>query len=851
MRRLLCQTQAAVAASTVLFVLASTIEAQPLLEEITVTAQRREQNLQDVPIAISAVTAQAIEDRGLTNVAQISDFTPNVQMDGTSPFSGSSSVLSPYVRGIGQNDFAFNLEPGVGVYVDGVYLARTIGANVDLLDIDRIEVLKGPQGTLFGRNTIGGALNITTRRPADEFSYRGELTVGDFSRTDFRFSVDVPSDNGNVLSSIALSMKNRDGYQERIPFPGAAGFVFDQFDDFLVADRTTHGESGGEDADNLRAKVLWAVNDNVEVTFAADYSSVDEEGVPNTLLALDINAAPADPFDGLIDGTLAGLYDTCVLLPPAVLAGIPPLANICLSPRAVIGTPMAGAQGPYMPYGPWFFISDSFTSTVNPDTGNPEAFTAVGVDIDKTYAEGNNYSIIDNFGFSLTFDVDFAGGASLKSITAIRDLDALFGQDQDGSPLQIIDPSFDTHQEQISQEIQIGGTAADDRLSWLAGLYYFQEDGDLTDFVTFPGGLLQIFGENFFDNDAWAAFTHLNFALTDRWSLTLGARYTDEHKEFDGRQRDLNQLLIKLLVTPPTSPPYPDPNDVTRFYPLGVNVKDFTDTSVRAGAEYRFADNVMGYVSYSEGFKSGGWTTRLSFPHMTIEANPPQNPDRLDFDPETATSYEIGVKSELLDRRVMLNTALFTTDYENIQVLVQQGISPVFANAGDGDISGLEVELTGVLTDRFSLTGSLGYLDAEYTRLDPGIVPLSVLNPETLDLNDKFINTPDLSYSLGGEYRFPLQAGGDLSVRLDYIYKDEIANDIMNNALLVQDEIDLVNLALSYTPAGGNWSLSFGGRNLTDERYIMSGFRNDGGGVTSANYSRPKEWFAAFRFNNN
>jgi len=850
MRRLLCQTQAAVAASTVLFVLASTIEAQPLLEEITVTAQRREQNLQDVPIAISAVTAQAIEDRGLTNVAQISDFTPNVQMDGTSPFSGSSSVLSPYVRGIGQNDFAFNLEPGVGVYVDGVYLARTIGANVDLLDIDRIEVLKGPQGTLFGRNTIGGALNITTRRPADEFSYRGELTVGDFSRTDFRFSVDVPSDNGNVLSSIALSMKNRDGYQERIPFPGAAGFVFDQFDDFLVADRTTHGESGGEDADNLRAKVLWAVNDNVEVTFAADYSSVDEEGVPNTLLALDINAAPADPFDGLIDGTLAGLYDTCVLLPPAVLAGIPPLANICLSPRAVIGTPMAGAQGPYMPYGPWFFISDSFTSTVNPDTGNPEAFTAVGVDIDKTYAEGNNYSIIDNFGFSLTFDVEL-GGATLKSITAIRDLDALFGQDQDGSPLQIIDPSFDTHQEQISQEIQIGGTAADDRLSWLAGLYYFQEDGDLTDFVTFPGGLLQIFGENFFDNDAWAAFTHLNFALTDRWSLTLGARYTDEHKEFDGRQRDLNQLLIKLLVTPPTSPPYPDPNDVTRFYPLGVNVKDFTDTSVRAGAEYRFADNVMGYVSYSEGFKSGGWTTRLSFPHMTIEANPPQNPDRLDFDPETATSYEIGVKSELLDRRVMLNTALFTTDYENIQVLVQQGISPVFANAGDGDISGLEVELTGVLTDRFSLTGSLGYLDAEYTRLDPGIVPLSVLNPETLDLNDKFINTPDLSYSLGGEYRFPLQAGGDLSVRLDYIYKDEIANDIMNNALLVQDEIDLVNLALSYTPAGGNWSLSFGGRNLTDERYIMSGFRNDGGGVTSANYSRPKEWFAAFRFNNN
>ena len=821
------------------------IDAQ-VLEEIVVTAQRREQNIQDVPIAMTAVTAQSIEDKGLTNLAQVADYAPNVQMDSTSPFSGSSSVLSPYIRGIGQNDFAFNLEPGVGVYVDGVYLARTIGANVDLLDVDRIEVLRGPQGTLFGRNTIGGALNIITRRPADEFSYNVELTGGEFNRIDARAT--VTSRLSRARCSLRSRHRPRTATATRSAFhsPAAAGSSLTEFDDFLTADRTVHGESGGEDADSVRGKLLWIASDALEVTFSADYSKVDEEGVPNTLLYLDVNPAPADPFDGLIDGTLAGLYNTCVVLPPAVLAGIPPLANTCLQPRAVIGTPMAGAAAPYLPYGPDLFISDSFTETINPDTGQAQAFTAVGVDIDKSYAEGNNYSIIDNYGFGLTIDWDLAGGMNLKSITAYRELDAKSGQDQDGAPIQIIDPSFDTHQEQVSQELQLSGRAFD-RLDWLAGLYYFQEDGDLTDFVTFPGGLLQIFGENFFDNEAWAAFTHLSFAVTKRFSLTLGARYTDEHKEFEGKQRDLNELLIKLLVTPPTSPPYPDPNDLTRFYPLGVNVKDFTDTSLRAGAEFRFTDEVMGYVSYSEGFKSGGWTTRLSFPHMTVEANPPANPDRLDFDEETATTYEAGVKSELFDRRLLLNGAVFFSDYENIQSLVQQGISPVFANVGDGEISGLEVEFTGLVTDNLTLTGSLGYLDAEYTSLDPGIFPLAVLNPESLDLDDEFINTPKLSWYLGGEYRFPFQSGAHVALRVDYTYKDEIANDVMNNALLVQDEIDLVNASLSYTSADSRWTVLVGGRNLTDERYIMSGFRNDGGGIISANYSRPREWYVTLR----
>lgn len=851
------------AGSLVATVVVAQEENERVLEEVTVTAQKREQSLQEVPISISAFTAQSIENKGISNISQLADFTANVEMDSTSPFSGSSSVLSPYIRGIGQNDFAFNLEPGVGVYVDGVYFARTIGANVDLLDVDRVEILKGPQGTLFGRNAIGGALNVITRRPGEEFAYKGEFTTGRFSRADARFSIDIPISEGKVLSTLAFSTKNRDGYQKRIPFPGAEAFVFDEFDDFLVADHTRHDESGGEEQYNIRGKLLFIASDNVEVTLAGDYTKVDEEGVPNTLLAVDVNGAPADPFDGLVDGSLAGLYNACIQLPPFVLSSIPPLAGICLSPRATVGTAIGGA-GPWLSvfppdpdqsddrlaYGPAFFISDSFTSTINPDTGFPEQFEAVNPDPDLSFAEGNNYNIIDNFGFSATVDVKFDNAIVLKSITAYRELDAKFGQDQDGAPIQIIDPSFDTHQEQVSQELQLSGEAADGALNWLLGAYYFQEDGDLTDFVTFPGGFLQVFGENFFDNKAWAAFTHLNYAFTEKLSLTFGARYTDEHKEFEGRQRDLNLLLIKLLVLPPTSPPFPDPNDLTRFFPLGVNVKNFTDTSIRAGVEYRFSDSVMGYASYSEGFKSGGWTTRLSFPHLTIEASPPLNPDRLDFDEETAESYEIGLKTEFAHRRLQLNAAVFTTDYNNVQQQVQQGISPTFDNVGDGDIAGAELEFRGLIGNNFMLTGSIGYLDAEWKSLNPDIRPLAVLNPESLDLDDKFINTPEWAYAVGADWSIPLQSMANIDFRVDYTHKDDIANDAMNNRLLMQKPIDLVNASLSYAAPSRRWAVTVGGRNLTDERYIVSGFRNDGGGVTSANYSRPREWFATIRFNN-
>lgn len=217
------------------------------IAEIVVTAQKRAENVQDVPIAISAFTSGALQERAVTSVAALSNLAPNVTLDAGTPFSGSTAVLSAYIRGIGANDFAFNIDPGVGIYLDGVYLARSVGANQDLPDVERIEVLKGPQGTLFGRNTIGGAISIVTHDPGKEFRFVGDVTVGRFSLVQTRGTVDLPITDG-LGASVSFSTKNRNGYLKRIPFPGATNFASTSINNYKAAgyNNAGYGTEGGD-----------------------------------------------------------------------------------------------------------------------------------------------------------------------------------------------------------------------------------------------------------------------------------------------------------------------------------------------------------------------------------------------------------------------------------------------------------------------------------------------------------------------------------------------------------------------------------------------------------------------------
>ena len=259
------------------------------LEEIVVTAERRSENIQNVPIAVTAFTAESLQQRNLGDIHALSNLSPSVNLDSGAPFSGDRSVLSASIRGVGQDDFAFNLQPAVGVYLDGVYLARTIGANQNLLDVDRVEILKGPQGTLFGANTEGGAISIVTHTPGNEEKFTAQATGGSLDRRDFAFSADLPIIKDTLLSSITVSSQTRNGWVDVIPYPsngpiGSAPYVVDPQTAYPKAAYQTSDNYGGYGVQTIRGKILWNASDKTTVTFTADWGHEDQTALPYTVL---------------------------------------------------------------------------------------------------------------------------------------------------------------------------------------------------------------------------------------------------------------------------------------------------------------------------------------------------------------------------------------------------------------------------------------------------------------------------------------------------------------------------------------------------------------------------------------
>ncbi len=763
------------------------------IEKVNVTAQKRVQDVQDVPISISTLSASTIADLDISDVTQASKLIPNVMMDNTSPFAGSSSILSAYIRGIGQNDFAFNLEPGVGVYVDGVYYARTLGAVVDTLDLDRIDVLKGPQGTLFGKNTIGGAISITSRAPQDIQQMRAELTGGSFGRTDIRVSADIPLSE-NWLSQVSFSSKQRDGYQDLIDFPGSEAFNTDtgRFNT-VNKQRSADDAKGGQDEINGRVKFQYQADEDFTLTLSADFTRVDETALPTTLLQMDV-----------LPGGVLGLYNTCISTPADTLEQLG-LGAAC-GPRATVGSALAGVN-----------IDD------NPDNDRllfTDAFITGSTDV--AYKGGSNFSVLDAWGVSAIMEWQLPDQMMLKSITAYRDLESQFGMSTIPSPITGSDISFDMRQDQISQEVQLTGTGFNDALQWATGLYYFHEDGTLLDTVIFGEGLIQIYGLNSLDNESIAAFTHLNYRLNNHWGLTFGARYTHEEKELEGGQRELNQFALKLGFP---SFLLPDQSDLTRIYPLGVQTLDFDNFKIKAGAEYYPNEQTMVYLSYSEGFKSGGWTTRLTAP---IEENIAPT-----FDPEEAKSIELGLKAEFWDDSVQLNMAAFATDYSDVQVMASRGLTPYFDNAAQNDIYGFEVESQVLLNNDLYMNLSYGYLDAKFDEVD---------EDGEIIVGTRQINSPEHSANARLRHYLPLDSGAELISMIGWSFTSQTTNNNLATELLKQSSVAQYDLAVKYVSAEGDWHLTLRGDNLSDEQVIVNGVFSDTYVTTSAVYTAGRTW---------
>lgn len=497
------------------------------IADIVVTAQKRAENVQDVPIAISAFGGAAVQERAVGNVSQLAALAPNVTLDSTVPFSGSTAVLAASIRGIGSNDFAFNIDPGVGIYIDGVYLARSVGANQDLLDIERIEVLKGPQGTLFGRNTIGGAVSLVTKEPAKEFSGQGDFTTGRFNMFQARATVNVPLTD-SLFSSVSFVVKSRDGYGKRIPFPDARAVNVTPYTAYPATGYDSPRREGDEQNSTIRAKLRYDDGGAFRITVGGDYQR-NKATAPNTLLAIISGTNP----------NFGDLYNICISSDSATLTAISGavglnLNNLCgsfgtqfPSVRRSVTTPITRVYGlggvnadsnpnnDRLPWGSQFI------------TGNP----------DVSYANGNNFAELTNWGVNATMDYDLSDNVAIKSITAYREGHWLSGADLDGSPINMLHASFDQDQWQFSQELQLTGSALDKSLNYVLGAYYFKEKGTLLDLVTFSEGMNQIDGPNWLSTENYAFFGQVDWRPIDLIGITLGGRYTSEKKLFEGGQQ--------------------------------------------------------------------------------------------------------------------------------------------------------------------------------------------------------------------------------------------------------------------------------------------------------------------------
>lgn len=766
-------------------------ESDIALDQIVVSSRKRIENVQEVPVAISAFSLKMLEDRGVGNVGDLASLVPNVEIDVNTAFGGSQSVLSPFIRGIGQNDFAITYEPAVGLYVDGVYYGRGVGSVVDMLDIDRIEVLKGPQGTLFGRNTIAGAINVTTKRPGKDFGASAQLSTGSYNRLDTRITIDMPIIENKLLSSFSVATNNRDGFVERIPFQGDISSqdvpVASQLGDGQYTNVGNSDDQGNYNNQTWRAKLLYDVSDKIDITLAADYVRIRENENPASLLAV------IESPDNIV-----GAYNLATQIPPSVPVDQQPpfTANI------------AGLEGQNplfgrTPYDERFLTGDPF----------------------KSYATAEAGSRIDVWGASLTFKWDISDKLTFKSITSVRSLRSEFGQDGDQSPLDWSRLKLTMPQDQFTQEFQLSGNS--DKFKWIAGLYHFREDGSILDQVFFGAGLIQVLGLNIVENETYAAYAQGTYDFTDKWSVTGGIRYTYEDKYLDGRQRDLNGFGTWFLP----DEAFPDPTDRTLYYPAGGHSQNFSVPTVRLGTEYKISDDMFAYGYFAQGFKSGGWSTRLTAPSLTAPSH----------NPEKANTFELGLKSEFAKNRVRLNVAGFYTDYQDMQVTVFVGVSPTVVNAAEAVIKGVEADLQWRASDHVFLNANIGLLDAKYTEIN---------NPNAAIQEDfRFLNAPSFSGGMGVD----LVSSRDydksrVGLHLDMNYRSTVANDVENSSFLIQDGFALFNGSLFYEPAGRKWKITIGGTNLSNETYLNAGTFNPGLGNVYGVYGRPIEFNTSISF---
>jgi iron complex outermembrane recepter protein len=694
---------------------AASEEVAVAVDEVIVTARRREETLKDVPISVTVQSGRQLENRGAIDITALQRVTPNMTLQVS---RGTNSTLTAFIRGVGQQDPLWGFEPGVGLYIDDVYVARPQGAVLDIFEVERIEVLRGPQGTLYGRNTIGGAIKYVTSRLDDQDPHlRIRGATGSYHQNDLILSGSIPVGELVTVGG-AFATYKRDGFGAN-HFTGA-----DTYNKNVQAGRVT-----------LEARPSGRLFFRLSGDYTRDDSNTNhghrERPVPSALAPLIADAG--------CRVVLPSKYDTC--------AGL-----------------------------------------------------------------GDANQVI-NKGASLTGQWDASEAVTLKSITAYREgVTHGTGIDFDNTPARILDVAVkDTiyEDDQFSQEFQL--LYRSDRLQGVAGIYYLDATASgQFDTVLQAAGFTQGTSGSV-DTKSFAVFGDGSYQLTDRLSVSLGGRWTQDKKDvtvFKANYLGLGTPISGINVAPFAT--------LTNYTASGA----FSEFTPRVSATYKLTPDVNVYAAYGRGFKSGGFDMRgdASATPSTQEG----------YDPETVDSYEAGLKGSVLDKRLGFSTALFLTKYKGQQITTQQvnpagtGVVSFVDNVGSSTIWGWEFEGRASLTDRLTANLALGYVKAEFDEFlafVPNAAPPPAFVQQDVSSARQFQNTPEWTGNLSLAYEQPLDGHGKIRVLGSMSYRSDTSMFETPFPEVDQPAYELYDMSIVYTSESEKWRLGLHGRNLTDERY--------------------------------
>jgi len=809
------------------------------MQEIVVTAQMREQNVQDIPLAITAISGELLEARSQTRLTDITAQAPNVILQQNPAGAGNS--MRAFIRGVGQSDQSPSVEPGVGIYVDDIYFGTVTASAFDLTDLERIEVLRGPQGTLAGMNSLGGAVKLYSRKPEGKGGFV-EITAGSLNRRDIKASADFTVVPDALFARITGVTRNRDGYITRYdyaclnptdPFvqpgtsvvqPGASAIPR-----LASGNNCKLGTLGNQQMFAVRGSLRLApVGSPLEINISGDYTKDTSETTASVLLAsaeLTGRQNNSIPYQGVP-------YDNRF-----VTYGQYRRANAVLN-------------DPYSTYANFFDPGVTFAAASATSAGGPGT---AGAPNGPVFAEPA--SMVNGWGISGEINYTLSDNLALKSITGYRSYDSRSSDDNDNSPVAFIGGVYSdfTHR-QFSQEVRLSGSILNDAVQFTIGGIYYDADtrynarihtpfSGFGQYQTFPcGGALPacvISRPTFsFINDdtasltTYAGFGNVNWNITDALTLELGIRRTHEEKDYLYNRLNANGSGDYLPLSNPNNP---------LTGQIGAYKETLTD--YRAALSYKITPDIMAYAQFSTGFKGGGVAPR---PYDFRQIRP--------FGAEKLKAYEIGLKADLFDRLLRVNASGFRmdyTDYQGIpnvcldangnQLPVNQGGVPglcgQYLNIGDARVNGFELETTLRPVEGFTIDGSLSLTDFKFTSVN------FVTNE--IVVGGRRPGIGKWKWSIGAQYRMDLGDAGTLTPRIDVAYTSGYCGNFACAPITIVDDYTLANARLSYETLDKDWTVSLEVTNLFDKLVYLNKFTN--AWYASAQPGLPRQWAVSIR----